>query len=208
VLALLEELIKRFGPLFATAGYAIIGVAVLLERSMFVGLVVPGDVVLAVGGIYAGRHELGLGWVVFIGAVAACVGESTGYWLGRRVGLSLVGKIPFVRRLAPRLVAAQEYFAEHGGMTVAVGRFATAAGAFIPFVAGAGRMPYPRFLAYDVPAVAVWAVGITLIGYAFGSNLDFVEKVLRRFGLAVLVLLVVFFGGRAFLRWRRARTQP
>jgi membrane-associated protein len=117
-----------------------------------------------------------------------------------------VNKIPFVRRLAPRLIAAREYFAEHGGITVAVGRFATVAGAFIPFVAGAGRMPYPRFLAYDVPAVAVWSVGITLIGYAFGSNLDFVEKVLRRFGLVVLVLLVLFFAVRALLR-RRARPQ-
>ncbi|MFY9588898.1 MAG: DedA family protein, partial [Actinomycetota bacterium] len=179
MLAFLEEIVRRFGPLFEDAGYQIIAGAVLLERSIFVGLIVPGDVVLALGGIYASRAELGLGWVMLVAALAAAIGESTGYWLGRRFGPSLVARIPLVNRLADRLDAAQDYFGEHGGKTVAIGRFATVAGSFIPFAAGVGRMPYHRFLLFDLPAVGVWAVGITLIGYYFGENLDFVDKVLQ-----------------------------
>lgn len=208
MLGFLEEIIKRFGPLFEDAGYQIVAGAVLLERSIFVGLIVPGDVVLALGGIYAARAELGLGWVMLAAALAASVGESTGYWLGRRYGVGLVSRLPFVNRLAPRLEAAQDYFREHGGITVAVGRFATVAGAFIPFVAGAGRMPYRRFLMFDLPAVAIWAVGITLIGFAFGENLDFVDKVLQRFGLAVLALLVLYFAFRVYRRRRAQRISP
>lgn len=207
-MAVLEEIIKRFGPLFENAGYAIVAGAVLLERSIFVGLVVPGDVVLALGGIYAARGDLGLGWVILYAALAATTGESIGYWLGRRFGVGLIGRLPLVRRLAPRLDDAREYFAAHGGKTVAIGRFATAAGAFIPFLAGVGHMRYARFLAFDLPAVAVWAVGITLIGYVFGSNLEFVDKILRRFGLVVLILLVAFFVGRAVVRRRRSSSQP
>ena len=208
MLAVLEEIIRRFGPLFEQAGYVIVAGAVLLERSIFVGLVVPGDVVLALGGIYAARGDLGLGWVMLFSGLAAAAGESIGYWLGRRFGIGLIGRLPLVRRLAPRLDAAQQYFAEHGGKTVAIGRFATAAGAFIPFLAGVGRMRYARFLAFDLPAVAVWAVGITLIGYAFGNNLEFVDKILRRFGVAVLILLLLFFVGRAVVRRRRASSEP
>lgn len=200
VVAFLEEIIRRFGPLFEDAGYQIVAGAVLLERSIFIGLVVPGDVVLALGGIYASRSELGLGWVMLTGALAASAGESTGYWLGRRFGPGLVRRLPLVRRLAPRLDAARVYFAGHGGKTVAIGRFATAAGAFVPFVAGVGRMPYGRFLAFDLPAVGIWAAGITLIGYFFGENLDFVDKLLRRFGLAVLILLALFLVARAVVR--------
>ncbi len=207
MLAFLEEIVRRFGPLFEDAGYQIVAGAVLLERSIFVGLIVPGDVVLALGGIYASRSEMGLGWVMLAAALAAAVGESTGYWLGRRFGPGLVARLPLVNRLADRLDAAQDYFGEHGGKTVAIGRFATVAGAFVPFAAGVGRMPYHRFLLFDLPAVGVWAVGITLIGYYFGENLDFVDKVLRRFGLTVLGLLLIFLVIRA-LRRRRKQAPP
>ena len=202
-MGILEEIVVRVGPVFSNAGYIIVAGAVLLERSLFIGLVVPGDVILALGGIYAARGRLGLGWVVLIGILAATVGESTGYWLGRRYGLRFVARIPLARRLTPRLEAAREYFAERGGFTVAVGRFATAAGAFIPFVAGIGRMPYPRFLAYDIPAITVWAVGITLIGYVFGSNLALVDRILRRFGIGMLIVLVLILVARAVIKHKR-----
>lgn len=207
MLGFLEEIIRRFGPLFEDAGYQIVAGAVLLERSIFVGLIVPGDVVLALGGIYASRSEMGLGWVMLTAALAAACGESTGYWLGRHYGPRLVRRLPLVNRLAERLDAAQDYFGEHGGKTVAIGRFATVAGAFIPFAAGVGRMPYHRFLMFDLPAVGVWAVGITLIGYFFGENLDFVDKVLSRFGLTVLGLLLLFLVIRT-LRRRRTQAPP
>jgi membrane protein DedA with SNARE-associated domain len=68
-------------------------------------------------------------------------------------------------------------------------------------------MPYHRFLLFDLPAVGVWAVGITLIGYFFGENLDRVDKLLGRFGLAVLGLLLVFVVIR-YVRRRRTPSPP
>src|SRR5438046_1091583 len=79
---------------------------------------------------------------------------------------------------------------------VAVGRYASAVGAFVPFTAGLGRMPYRRFLLWDVPAIVVWATGITVFGYAAGRNLDLIDKVLSRFGYIMLGILVGFVGGR------------
>jgi undecaprenyl-diphosphatase len=141
-----------------------------------------------------------------IGSIAAITGESIGYWLGHRYGRGLIKRLPGVRLLDKRFEDAERYFKKRGGLTVAVGRYATAAGAFVPFVAGMSKMPYQTFLAYDVPAIIVWATGITLVGYYFGRNLDTVERILSRFGYAALALLVVVIVGQ--LLWKRLRKKP
>jgi membrane-associated protein len=206
IAAILEDIVRWVGPVFALAGYPIVGGAVLLERSVFIGLIVPGDVVLALGGIYAARGSLSLPWVIVIGIAAAVTGESTGFWLGRRYGRGLVRRLPLVNRLEPKLDSAEEYFRRHGGKTVAIGRYATAAGAFVPFVAGLSRMRYRRFLAFDVPAIVVWAVAIVLLGYFLEGQLDLVDRILSRFGWAMLGLLVGLVGGRiVYRRWRDRR---
>jgi len=208
-LSLVERIVQWLQPAFLAAGYVIIAGGVLMERSIFIGLVIPGDVILALGGVYAAQHKLNLVGVIVIGTLAAIAGESIGFWLGRRFGVRLVRRFPFAGEgLAKRIEQSQDYFRRHGGKTVAIGRYATAAGAFIPFTAGAARMPYLRFLVFDVPAVAVWATGISIFGYFFGRNLAFIDKVLSRFGYGVLTLLVLFFLGRFARKKRRERTQP
>jgi membrane protein DedA with SNARE-associated domain len=203
VLSLVEQIIRWIAPVYTTAGYAIVAAGVLAERSVLIGLIVPGDVILALGGVYAGRHDLELWAVILLGTVAAICGESIGYWLGRRYGMSLLKRIPLLRGLEKRVDNAHEYFRRHGGRTVAIGRYATAAGAFVPFVAGIARMDYRRFLAFDVPAIAVWASGITLFGYFFGEHVAFIDRVLSRFGLVMLGVLVVLIAGSIIRRRRR-----
>jgi membrane-associated protein len=206
-LSLVERIVNEIEPIFLAAGYFIIAGGVLMERSIFVGLIIPGDIILALGGVYASQQQMNLVLVIVIGSLAAIAGESIGFWLGRRYGVRLVRRMPFFGGwLAERLGASEDFFRRHGGKTVAIGRYATAAGAFIPFSAGAGRMRYARFLAFDVPAIIVWATAITVFGYVFGKNLGFVDRVLSRFGYAVLGLVIVVFLGRWL--WKRWRTEP
>jgi membrane protein DedA with SNARE-associated domain len=201
-----EQLVSWMQPAFIVAGYEIIALAVLLERSIFIGLIIPGDIILALGGVYASEGRLNLAVVIIIGIVAALSGESAGYWLGRRLGRRLIRAIPLVRRLEPRLDDAHTYFLKHGGKTVAIGRYATAAGAFVPFSAGIARMPYRRFIAFDVPAVAVWAALISTFGYVVGRNLDLIDRTLSRFGLLVLILAAMAVVIRVVQK-RRRRSQ-
>jgi membrane-associated protein len=203
-LSLVERIVSIIEPYFLAAGYIIVAAGVLMERSIFIGLIIPGDIILALGGVYASQHKMSLAAVIAIGSAAAICGESIGFWLGRRFGVRVVRHFPFVGRwLSEKLEASEDFFQRHGGKTVAIGRYATAAGAFIPFSAGAGRMKYWRFLLFDVPAIIVWAIGITAFGYFFGKNLAFVDKVLSRFGYIVLGLVVVFFLGRwLWKRWQ------
>ncbi len=204
---IVDLLIRWLRPAYQNAGYLIVGLGVMLERSMFIGLFVPGDILLALGGVYAAQQKLSLPWVIVIGIAAAITGESLGFWLGRRYGMGLVRRIPVLRRFEDRLKKAEQYFQRRGaGFTVAVGRYASAVGAFVPFTAGLGRMPYRRFLLWDVPAIVLWATGITIFGYAAGRNLDLIDKALSRFGYIMLGLLVAIFGGRwLWKRWRERR---
>jgi membrane-associated protein len=201
--SLVQRLVDFIEPAFLTAGYAIVAAAVLLERSILLGLIIPGDIILALGGVYASQGNLNIVLVIVIGTVAAITGESTGYWLGRKYGMRLIRRLPLLNRLEKNLENAEDYFRRHGGKTVAIGRYATAAGAFIPFTAGMAKMPYRKFLLFDVPAIVVWATGISLFGYLAGQNIEFIDKVLSRFGWGVLGAIVAFFVGR-FL-WKRFR---
>jgi membrane-associated protein len=204
-LSLVERIVSEIEPIFLAAGYYIIAAGVLMERSIFIGLIIPGDLILALGGVYSSQGKMSLTLVIVIGCLAAIAGESIGFWLGRKYGIRVVRRLPFAGRwLAEKLEASEDFFRRHGGKTVAIGRYATVAGAFIPFSAGAGRMRYWRFLAFDIPAIIVWATGITIFGYFFGKNLAFVDKVISRFGYIVLGLVVVLFLGRwLWKRWRR-----
>jgi membrane-associated protein len=207
-LTLVERIVHEIEPAFLAAGYLIIAGGVLMERSIFLGLIVPGDLILALGGVYASQHKMDLIGVIAIGTLAAITGESIGFWLGRRFGVRLLRRLPFFGKGLSRVVEESgDYFRRHGGKTVAIGRYATAAGAFIPFTAGAGRMSYARFLAFDIPAIVLWATGISIFGFYFGRNLAFVDKVLSRFGYGVLALAVLFFAGRFLWKRREVRNE-
>lgn len=199
-MALIEQIIDWIGPVFQTAGYPIIASAVFLERSILLGLVVPGEVTLALGAIYASRGDLAIVPVILIGFFAAIAGESVGYWLGRRYGDALLKRLPFGDWMSEKLDVAKEHFHDKGGWTVAIGRYATAAGAFVPFTAGAGAMPFRRFLAWDVPAVAIWAVGVGVLGFVLGNQIELIERILSRFGWIMLGLLVAGVAARVIYK--------
>lgn len=141
--------------------------------------------------------------MIVLGFVASVTGESLGFWLGRRHGIGLVRRLPLVNRLERRIEAGKQHFRKHGVLTVAFGRYATGAGSFVPFVVGMGGMPFWRFLAVDLVAVAVWAVAVALLGYTFGRNLDLVDSVISHFGWAALAALAVVVLGR--ILWKRHR---
>jgi membrane-associated protein len=202
VLALIEQIVDWVGPAFAVAGYFIVFAGVFADRSAFLGLIIPGDVVLALGGVFAARGELALPAVMAVGAAAGLMGESVGFWLGNRHGERLLKKIPLLNRWAGDLNKAEDYFKRHGGKTVFIGRYVSVAGTFLPFVAGMSKMRYRRFLLFDIPSVILWAIGVSLLGYFLASQIDLIDTILSRFGWGLLALIVLFFGGRfVYRKW-------
>jgi membrane-associated protein len=166
---------------------------------------VPGDVILALGGVYAGRGELSLLGVIACGASFGVLGTSTGYLLGRRYGDAVLRRAPILRRFEARVMEAQASIAANAGKTIVLGRFVTGAAVFVPFVAGASGVRARTFFIYAVPTMFVWSTGLALLGYFVGNNVGTIDRILSRVGLAGLALGILVVG---IYIWRRRRASP
>jgi membrane protein DedA with SNARE-associated domain len=167
--------------------YVLVAVVVGLES---MGLPLPGETILLAAAAYAGVGGLSLPGVIASAAAGAIVGDSIGYWLGRRGGLALLARFPRLQRLTRRkLASAQTFFARYGAATVFLGRFVALLRMFAAFLAGVARMPYATFFFYNVAGGVCWAVLMGLLGFTFGSNLARLERWVGRLGLLALALV-------------------
>jgi membrane-associated protein len=201
-LALVTQLLEWLRPFFDTFGYVIVSAAMFFESAAFTGIFVPGDVILAIGGVYAAEGGLSLTAVIACGAVFGVLGTSAGYLLGRRYGNALLRRAPFLRRFEHRLIQVQASVAEHAGKTIVLGRFVTGAAVFVPFVAGSSGVRPRTFFAYAIPTMVVWATGLALLGYLVGNNVGTIDRIISRIGLAGLGVAVLLVG---FWIWRHRR---
>jgi membrane protein DedA with SNARE-associated domain len=178
-------------------GYLIVFVIVLLECQALVGLFMPGESLVVMSGFLAGRGVFHLDVLIATIAVAAIIGDSIGFELGRNLGrgwLLHYGKWFGVREST--LKKTESYFERHGGKSVFFSHFLHLLRAFMPFIAGAGRMRYWQFLVPNAIGCLLWATVFTLLGYFFGENWDLLEKWIGRAGavLGGVLLVIVAFG--------------
>ncbi len=150
-------------------GYWVVALFVAIESS---GVPFPGETVLVVASLYAGRtHHLEIGLVIAAAAAGAIGGDNLGYLAGREGGFRLVRRYGRLIRVDERRLKLGIWlFRKHGVAVVFVGRFVALLRAWAAILAGTNRMPWPRFLAANAAGGVVWAVGVGLIAYIFGRE--------------------------------------
>jgi undecaprenyl-diphosphatase len=203
VQAFVEEVIGWLQPAYDTAGYTLVFAAMVLESGLLLGVVVPGDVILAMAGVYVTRGDLSFPVVVGLAVLGTTAGEVIGYWLGRRFGRSIIDRLPFADRLRPKVDRAAEALRRNSGKAIVLGRFATGAGGTLPFAAGTAEIPFFRFLLFAIPTILVWATALVLLGTIVGDHVETLDRIVSTFGWAVLAAIVLVIAGR--LVWRRVR---
>jgi membrane protein DedA with SNARE-associated domain len=186
----------------------IAGSVVFAEDALFVGFVLPGETAALLAGAAAELGHVPLAGVILVVVVAAIVGDTVGYAVGRYAGPRVLD-LRILQRRRKRLDDAREFLARRGGVAVFLGRWVAFLRAVLPALAGSARMPYPRFLAWNAAGGMVWGVTIVMLGYAAGASYAQVEQALGR-GVAVVVLVVVI---AALVVWRvrdhrRGRRRP
>lgn len=192
----LAALVAAYGPWI----YLILFLIVFCETGLVVTPFLPGDSLLFVAGALAAMGKMDVHALVGLLTVAAILGDTVNYTVGRRVGLALFQRYP--RLLKPAyLERTNAFYARHGGKTVIFARFVPIVRTFAPFVAGVGAMHYRRFLAYNVVGGIIWVAGFCYAGYFFG-NLPVVRNNLEY--LIFGIILVSFLPGIVgVLRHRR-----
>jgi membrane-associated protein len=149
--------------------YAVLFAIVFCETGLVVTPFLPGDSLLFAAGTFAGTGQLSLPLLIVSLFVAAVLGDTVNYWIGRRCGAAVLARdrLWLIRR--EYLKQAEDFFARHGGKAVVLARFTPIIRTFVPFVAGAGMMSFPRFMAYNVVGGIAWVLICTSAGYAFGQ---------------------------------------
>jgi len=198
--------------LIQTFGLVGILAIVFAESGLLVGFFFPGDSLLFTAGLLVadGRYLPPLYVTIPLIALAAFVGDQTGYAIGRRAGPAVFRR-PQSRFFDPAHVErAHGFFERYGARTVVLARFVPIVRTFVPTMAGTSRMHYPTFLAYNLLGAVLWGVGVTLLGYWLGqydlvrSNIELILVGI----VALSVLPMVFEGSRAFRASRRRARRP
>ncbi|MEY9949067.1 DedA family protein [Kitasatospora sp. GAS1066B] len=191
--------------------YALVFVLTAAETSAFIGVVLPSETLILFAAALAAHGMLAalpLAAVVIAGGV---VGDSIGYLLGRQLGPRVAAKRRS-RLLRPggRVARAGGYLREHGGPAVFTGRFIGFVRSFVPFAAGAARMPYRRFLGFSAAASLAWGLGNVALGYFVGASAEHLPRSVDLAGAAVLAGAVgaALLALRVRRRRRAAAEQP
>lgn len=162
-------------------GYLVIFIVVALECQALLGLVMPGESLVLLGGFFAEQGVLDPGVLIFVVSVAAILGDSISYELGRYLGQGWLLK--YVARFGLRqahLDRVDGVFLRHGGKAVFGSHFMHLLRVLMPFVAGARRMRYLKFLFFNAAGCIVWASVFVLIGYLAGASWQVAAKWIGR----------------------------
>lgn len=201
----MEPIFEAILGLGGTLAYVVIALLAFGEAAAFVGLVLPGEIAVVLGGVLASQGRVSLPLLLVVVAVAAVAGDSAGYEIGRRWGPRLL-ESRTARRHAHTIAEAERYLQDRGGLMVFLGRWTSVLRAVVPALAGMSRMQYPRFFLFNVIGGVAWTVAFGLAGYLAGESYHYIESATGWGSWILTGLVVAGFGiGWMVRRRRRAR---
>jgi membrane-associated protein len=171
--------------LVRVGGLTVITAIVFAETGLFVGFFLPGDSLLFTAGALAAQGHFSIVLLNTLLIVAAIVGDTVGYWFGRKMGPALFTRAKSLFFNPAHLRRAHDFYEKHGGKTIVLARFMPVIRTFAPVVAGMGRMEYGRFLAFNVFGGMGWVLSMTFAGYFLGQ----VSFVQRHFEVVILGII-------------------
>jgi membrane-associated protein len=197
----LVELVSRYG----TFSYAILFAIIFCETGLVVTPFLPGDSLLFAIGALSAKGALDVYTAAFLLMLAAILGDSTNYWIGYFVGPKVFRSESSRWFNRTHLERTNAFYEKYGAKTVIIARFMPIIRTFAPFVAGIGRMNYPRFLFFSVVGSFFWIGLFIAAGYVFG-NIPIVKS-----NFTIVVLAIIFISLLPAIieaaRARRARNQ-
>jgi len=182
----LAELAASYGPWL----FLILFLIIFAETGLVVTPILPGDSLLFVTGAIAATGAFDIHLMVLTLIVAAILGDSVNYQIGKAIGLKVFDRPNSRIFKREYLDKTHAFYERHGGKTVIIARFAPIVRTFAPFVAGVGAMTYTRFFAYNVIGGILWVASFGYAGYFFG-NLPVVKQNLSLLIVAIVVLSIL-----------------
>ena len=179
----LSTMIQNFGPW----SYFIIFLVIFCETGLVVTPILPGDSLLFGLGTFAALGALDIKWLLILLSIAAVAGNMVNYTIGYFVGPKIFHRenVRFLNKAY--LDRTYRFYEKHGGKTIVIARFIPIIRTFAPFVAGIGKMTYPRFFFYNVIGSVSWIAIFILGGYYFGN----LPTVKNNFTLVIFTIIII-----------------
>jgi membrane-associated protein len=166
--------------------YGLLFLIVFCETGLVVTPFLPGDSLLFVAGAVAALGGMDIFTVMATLVAAALCGDNVNYWVGRWIGPKVFHYRESRWFNPAHLQRASAFYEKHGGKTIVLARFVPIVRTYVPFVAGIGAMPYPKYIGWCIAGALLWVVSLCTVGYFFG-NIPVVKK-----NLTVVILGIVF----------------
>ena len=184
----LLDAVQSVDPVLRTV---LAGLAIMLETSVLIGLVVPGDTIVIIAGTAVASPLEGVLLVVAV-VIGALIGESIGFGLGRYLG-------PKIRhsRLGRRIgdenwERSERYLRRRGGPAIFVSRFLPVLHSLVPLTVGMSGYAYRRFLAWTLPACIIWStLYVSVAALAAGTYRELADRL--HFAGYIFVAIIVGF---------------
>lgn len=191
------------------AGYVGLTGIIFAETGLLVGFFLPGDSLLVTAGLLASQPDFGLN-VYLLGlilSIAAIVGDSVGYAIGRATGPRIFTRENSLLFNRKHLQRAHAFYERHGGKTIILARFMPIVRTFAPVVAGVAEMEYRSFVAFNVIGGLLWVWSMLFIGYFLGRWVPGIDKHIESV-ILVVIFLSILPGIISWLRERRKLSAP
>ncbi len=185
-------------------GYIGLFAIVFSETGLLVGFFLPGDSLLVTAGLFAARGQLDIRILVPLLSMAAVLGNTSGYLIGRKAGQALFNRPQSRWFRRDHLIKTHEFYEKYGGITIVLAQFMPFARTFAPVVAGVAEMKYRRFASFNIGGAILWISSMTLLGYFLGRSIPGIEKRIE-YVIAIVIFISILPLLYKYVRHRMAK---
>lgn len=184
-----------------TLAYVAYFTIIFAESGLLVGFFLPGDSLLFTLGLFASQDKLSLPILIVLGIIAAVSGDAVGYRIGYKLGPKLFKPDPKRKFFnLDQLKKAEEFYKEHGVMTIVLARFTPVVRSFAPILAGVSKMDYKTFALYNIMGGIGWITSLTSLGYFLGKTIPNIDHYI----LPIIALIILVSISPAALGYMKA----
>jgi membrane-associated protein len=174
--------------LITIIGYLGIFLFVFAESGLFFGFFLPGDSLLFTAGLLAAEGYFSLSGLMLLSFVAAVLGDSVGYWFGKRTGPLLFTREDTRFFKKSHVEKSRAYYEKHGPKTIILARFIPIVRTFAPILAGVSGMTYKTFFAYNIVGGLLWTTSMPILGYFLGTRIPHIDAYILPIALGIIVV--------------------
>lgn len=184
-----RDIISSIVNLNSTMIYVLVGALVFAEAALFLGFIIPCEIVVIFGGVLASGDHVSLPGLIAVVAIAAVVGDTVAFWIGHKYGDRILS-LKQLKHHKSDIDHDLKMLEKRGAKAMFIARFVPFMRVVMPGLAGASNVSFSSFISTNAPAGIVWGVVLTLVGWVIGYSYHMASLTDTWSALALLLIII------------------